>query len=168
MSNVLVLVASTGKNAELASTLAAEIGAQGATAETVDIVGLGLPLYVSKAEKGGVPEAALSMAERLRDARALVFVAPEYNGALPPSLVNLIAWVSVCGDEDWRAGFNGKVAAIATFSGGGGQWALAAMRAQLAYLGVTVLGRQILTNYKKPLNAESATAVVQQLLALTA
>jgi NAD(P)H-dependent FMN reductase len=165
---VLILVASTGKNVELADSLAAEITAQGGEPDIVNLVELGLPLYVSNAEKESVPPAALEMSERMGDSRALVFVAPEYNGALPPTLVNLIAWVSVSGDADWRAAFNGKMAAIATFSGGGGQSALAAMRSQLSFLGVNVLGRQILTNYKKPLNPESATAVIQQLLALTA
>ena len=168
MSKVLILVASTGKNVELANALAAEITAQGAEPEIVDLVGLDLPLYVSNAEKSSVPRVALDMSKRMVESRAMVFVAPEYNGALPPVLVNLIAWVSVSGAADWREAFNGKVAAIATFSGGGGQWALAALRAQLAYLGVNVLGRQILTNYKQPLKPESATAVITHLLALSA
>ncbi len=168
MSKVMILVASTGHNVKLASALADELTSQGAAHETVNIVELGLPLYTSGAEKHDVPDAARDMAQRMAASRALVFVAPEYNGALPPTLVNLITWVSVSGDENWRAAFNGKIVAIATFSGGGGQSVLAAMRAQLAFLGANVVGRQILTNYEKSLNPESAAGVLAQVLALSA
>ena len=34
---------------------------------------------------------------------------------------------------------------------------------QLAFIGANVIGRQLLTNYQKPLNAESASAVIEQL-----
>ena len=169
MSDVLVIVASEGKNVELAAAVAAEIDAQGAASSTVGVLDLGLPLYSTRAESNdGVPAAAAEIARRMIESRALVVIAPEYNGGMPPALVNLIAWVSRSGDDDWRAAFNGKITAIATFSGGGGNSVLAAMRAQLAFLGANVLGRQLLTNHGKPLNPDSATAVVAQLLALSA
>ena len=113
------------------------------------------------------PDAAATIARKMTESRALIVVAPEYNGALPPALVNLIAWVSRSGDDNWRAAFNAKVVAIATFSGGGGGSVLNAMRAQLAFLGANVIGRQLLTNHQKPLNPESATAIVTQLLTLS-
>jgi chromate reductase len=168
MSNVVILAASTGKNVELANTLAATVREQGAEAEIVDVVALDLPLYSTTAEGGGIPAAAAEISAKLRASRALIVVAPEYNGAMPPALVNVIAWISRSGDEDWRAAFNAKITAIATFSGGGGGFVLAAMRAQLSFLGANVLGRQLLANYQKPLNEDSATAVVAQLLALSA
>jgi chromate reductase len=167
MSNVLIVVASEGHNVALATALSAEVEAQGATHEVVSVLDLELPLYSTRAEGGGVPEVAARITDRMIESRALIFVAPEYNGAMPPALVNLIAWVSRSGDDDWRAAFNGKIVAIATFSGGGGGSILTAMRSQLAFLGANVLGRQILTNHQKPLNPDSATAVVKGLLALS-
>jgi chromate reductase, NAD(P)H dehydrogenase (quinone) len=166
MSAVLILVSSLGKNVELSKALATELENLGAEAKTINLVELELPLYSTKVEADGIPEQAKSIAAEFEAARGLVFVAPEYNGSLPPVLNNTIAWVSRSGD-DWRGAFNGKVAVIATHSGGGGASVLAAMRAQLSYLGVTVLGRQLHTHFKKPLNPESATAVLGQLLQLT-
>lgn len=168
MSKILIVVASVNKNMELAQTLASEVESQGAAPEIVDLVELGLPLFTSIREgEEGVPKTAGELSARMASARGLIFVAPEYNGGIPPVLTNAFAWISRSGD-DWRAGFNGKLAAIATHAGGGGLHVLAAMRVQLSYLGVTVLGRQLQTNFNKPLNPESATAVVKQLLALTA
>jgi len=168
MSKVLILVGSEGRNVGLAEALATEIAAQGGESETVGVLDLELPLYSTRAEGGGVPDTAGEIAQRMVASRALVVIAPEYNGGMPPALVNLIAWVSRSGNDDWREAFNGKMTAIVTFSGGGGASVLAAMRAQLSFLGANVLGRQLLTNHQKPLNPESATAVVAQLLALTA
>jgi len=168
VKNVLVLVNSVGKNVPLGEALAAEITARGGTPEIVNVVDLDLPLYSTRAQANGIPDAVAAVTCKMIESRAIVVVAPEYNGACPPALVNLIAWVSVSGNDDWRVAFNGKIVAIATFSGGGGQSVLAAMRAQWAFLGANVIGRQIQTNFKKPLNPESATAVVEQLLALSA
>ena len=93
---------------------------------------------------------------------SFAFVAPEYNGSIPPTLSNAIAWLSV-GTEDFRELFNGKGAAIATHSGGGGQKVLVAMRLQLSHLGVNVLGRELLTSSQRELNEDSARAVLGML-----
>jgi hypothetical protein len=53
--------------------------------------------------------------------------------------------------------------ALATHSGGGGQKVLISMRLQFSHLGATVLGRELLTTTKKPLNERSAQAVLDQL-----
>ena len=95
----------------------------------------------------------------------MLFVAPEYNGSIPPTLSNTIAWLSTQTD-DFRSLFTLKPVAIATHSGGGGQKVLVAMRLQLGHLGATVLGRELLTTSKKPLNEQSARAVLEQLKAL--
>jgi len=58
--------------------------------------------------------------------------------------------------------FNGKPAAVATYSGGGGQKVLVAMRLQLSHLGCNVVGRELLTNKAKPLNEEAARTVLGQ------
>ena len=79
---------------------------------------------------------------------AFVVISPEYNGCIPPTLNNFIAWVSVAAD-DFRACFGGKAAAIMSFSGTGTN-ILPVMRLQLSYMGLNVVGRQLLANYDKP------------------
>ena len=95
-----------------------------------------------------------------------VICAPEYNGSIPPSLTNAIAWLSVQG-EDFRSLFNGRPIAISTFSGGGGMELLLSLRIQLTHLGAQVVGRQLLSNYAKPPKDESITDLLQRLLQMT-
>lgn len=89
--------------------------------------------------------------------------APEYNGSIPPSLTNAIAWLSVQGN-DFRALFNGRPVAMATFSGGGGMELLLSLRIQLTHLGAQVVGRQLLSNHAKPPQDDSIHDLLQRLL----
>lgn len=166
MSKILILVSSSGKNLDLGNEIC-QIGKEmELDVELVNLMGLKLPLYDSEKEKEGVPSCIHELVENINSSRALITVAPEYNGLIPPVLNNAISWISRSSD-DWRDCFNGKVMAIATHSGGGGQYALMAMRQQFSYIGANVLGRQLLTNYSKPLNADSAREVFRQLQLLT-
>ena len=63
----------------------------------------------------------------------IIICAPEYNGSIPPIIVNAIAWISVTTDN-WRDGFNNKIALICTSSGGPGIKFLSSMRLQLEQL----------------------------------
>ena len=163
--SITILCGSVGKNVELANALQETAIKLGGTSEVINLVELNLPLYSTAEEAAnGVPAAAKQLSDTLCASKAFIFVAPEYNGTLPPALNNAIAWVSRSGD-DWRGAFGQKLAAVATHSGGGGQKVLNAMRTQLEHLGSTVLAREILTHYQKPLNPESADAVVGQLIA---
>jgi len=162
---ISILVSSQGKNMELAQKFLDYFNEKGEKAEIIDLVALELPLYSSITE-GSIPDKAKDLTEKLINSKALVFVAPEYNGLIPPALNNAIAWVSRTGD-DWRGAFNGKSAVIATHSGGGGAHVLIAMRQQLSYIGMNVIGRQIMTNYGKELNKESMASVLDQLISLS-
>ncbi|TDJ08100.1 MAG: NADPH-dependent oxidoreductase [Deltaproteobacteria bacterium] len=137
----------------------------GEKAEIMDLVALELPLYSSITE-GNLPGKVKDLTQKLIASKAMVFVAPEYNGLIPPVLNNAIAWVSRTGDN-WRLAFNDKSAVIATHSGGGGAHVLIAMRQQLSYLGMNVIGRQILTNFGKPLNTDSMASVLDQLVKMS-
>jgi chromate reductase, NAD(P)H dehydrogenase (quinone) len=161
MSDVLIFVASRVKNVELGQKLADEIEAQGASYEIVNLVDLALPLYPCENEEA--VEKAITLTEKVKAAKSLLSVAPEYNGSLPPALNNTMAWISTA-TKDWRETFNGKPVALATHSGGGGAHVLLAMRQQFSYIGANVLGRELLTHYQKELNPESATAVIKELL----
>lgn len=160
---ILILQASTGENKKLAEQLHEILKEQGKSNEIVDLVSLNLPLYSTEAEKEqGVPSGAQDLTQKMIDASGFIVVAPEYNGSIPPVLVNAISWISRAG-EDWRAAFNQKFSLVATHSGGGGLKVLNAMRQQLNHLGCNVLARELLTNYQKPLNLESAQNTLTQL-----
>ena len=161
---LLLCTASSGKNRALADRLAELAAEASLDARVLDLSEDAMPLYTPAAHAAGMPAELAPVAELFRAATRFAFVAPEYNGSIPPTLSNAIAWLSV-GTEDFRELFNGKTAAIATHSGGGGQKVLVAMRLQLAHLGVNVLGRELLTSSHKPLNEDSARAVLAQLAA---
>ncbi|GAB4308110.1 MAG: NAD(P)H-dependent oxidoreductase [Geminocystis sp.] len=163
---ISIIVASNNKNLELAHQLnkiAIEMGQQ---TQIIDLIEEDLPLYTPKIQaQSGIPDKVQLLSQTLIKTEGMIFVAPEYNGGIPPILTNAIAWLSVSGD-DWRRCFNSKPAMIATHSGGGGQYVLLAMRSQLSYIGMNVVGRQIITNYQKSLNLDSAREVISQLVAM--
>ena len=162
----LICTASSGHNRALARMLEGEATALGVTSRFLDLTEIDLPLFTPARDEQGPPPALAEVEDLFREATAFVFCAPEYNGSTPPTLTNTIAWLSTQG-QDFRSLFNGKPAVIATRSGGGGQKVLVAMRLQLSHLGCNVVGRELLTTSKKPLNESSAQAVLRQLQRLT-
>ena len=162
---LLICTASSGHNLALARRLAGMADEMGMPNQVVDLTEAGLPLYTPARDEAGRPAALDELEAAFEAATAMFIIAPEYNGSIPPTLSNTIAWLSTQSD-DFRALFTLKPVAIATHSGGGGQRVLVAMRLQLSHLGSTVLGRELLTTGKKPLNEASARAVLQQLSAL--
>jgi chromate reductase, NAD(P)H dehydrogenase (quinone) len=165
MIDVMIVVASSGKNLELAGKIKNCIEKSGKVAEVLELDSLEWPLFTQGYyEAEGAPEGVLSVVEKVSNAKRFVFVAPQYNGGIPPVLTNFFAWVSIS-TKEWRDAFNGKIAAIATHSGSGGLHLLMALRVQLGYVGMTVVGRELHTNYGKALNEESLDEVVRGLLA---
>ena len=163
MSKFIILLSSQKQNLELANSIKDECIKQGSEAEIIDLVALNLPLYSSKVQHElGMPSEINALFNDCKNAKGFVFVAPEYNGGAPPVLTNAIAWLSVFGKE-WRDAFNGKVAGLATFSGGPAFNLMAILRIQLAYIGCTILGRSIQVNYNKPLSKDTLTDFIQQL-----
>ena len=163
---MLILSASNGKNLELARQVAksAESIAPGASASTelIDLVELGLPLFTPVQQSIGAGEGLGVLAAALRHHRRLWVCAPEYNGSLPPTLVNAIAWLSTSTD-DFRSLFQGIPVALASHSGGSGQKVLSAMRLQFAHLGAVVIGRELQSTPPKAANPESITAMLAEL-----
>ena len=159
---LLICAASSGHNRKLAERLAAMANELDLQSRVLDLTETNLPMYTPEREAAGRPEELDSVEEAFRTATAMVMVAPEYNGSMPPVLNNAIAWLSVFSD-DFRELFTLKPIGLATHSGGGGQKVLVAMRLQLAHLGATVLGRELLTTTSKPLNENSARAVLAEL-----
>ncbi len=132
-------------NKKLAAVLAKEASAAGAAVTLIDLANFEAPLYHGDLEAAeGLPEPIRRFKALLASHEALIVVTPEYNGHLPPLLVNTLAWASR--PEDGIPGttlFHGKPAAIAAASPGrlGGVRVLPRLRDFLAELGaVTVPG----------------------------
>ena len=165
-TDLLVIAASNGENLKLADRFAAQAKALGQTAEVLDLTTVDLPLFSPRAQERGTPAAVAPLQTQLINAPRWVICAPEYNGSIPPSLTNAIAWLSVQGD-DFRSLFNGRPVAMATFSGGGGMELLLSLRIQLTHLGAQVVGRQLLSNHNKPPRNDSINDILQRLLQMT-
>ncbi len=161
-SSLLILTASHNRNLQLADRVLAASQAAGLPATILDLTTLALNLYTSRGEDQGPGTDFQQLHQAMAQAGGLWICAPEYNGGIPPSLTNAIAWLSRAA-EDFRALFNGKPVALATHSGGGGQKILSAMRIQLSHLGCTVLGRELLSHGQKPANPDTINAMVAQM-----
>ena len=166
MSQVIVFSATNGNNLKLANKLCDIASDMSQKLELINIEDLNLPLYTPKKQKEGMPDGVIGIKEKLMQAKGFVICAPEYNGSIPPVVTNLIAWISVGADKNWREAFNGKFAVVATHSGSGGMKYYFSIRTQLEHLGTIVLPRPILTNYQKELAPESAQAILQQIFDL--
>jgi len=164
--NIVIIAASEIKNLDLAQKFVQSLGSLDANVSLINLVELDLPLYTSRSDAQFKGEELLKKElPEIKDAHGFVFIAPEYNGSTPPVFNNFLAWLSRS-SKDWRQFLNGKPAAIATFSGGGGFNVLLSMRTQLAFIGMNVLGRQILTHSGKALDEKSLTAVSSELIKL--
>lgn len=165
--NIIIFTASEQKNLELANSFIKKFTELGVSVNLINIIDLDLPLYSSRSDRKYKAEELLANSLPLiSQATGMVFIAPEYNGSTPPAFNNFLAWLSRS-SKSWRDHLNGKTAAIATFSAGGGHGVLSAMRSQLAFIGMNVLGRQILTHFNKPLEENSLTAVCEELVKLS-
>lgn len=163
MKKICVIAASVGKNLELAEAIAAHLRTHKADAKVLNLVELHLPLYSSLAESHHKAEVLVAPFKDQLDVDAFVIVTPEYNGGPPPVLNNFIAWVSRA-TKNWRDTFNKKTGMIATSSGGGGISVLSIVRMQLAFIGMNVIGRQIVSTFSKPVPQEEVEAVCLELL----
>ena len=168
---MLILAASNGKNLELArqvadaATVATPDGTASAT--LIDLVELGLPLFTPPQQAVGAGPGLERLAAALRQHRRLWICAPEYNGSMPPSLVNALAWLSTSTD-DFRSLFQGIPVALASHSGGSGQKVLSAMRLQFAHLGAVVIGRELQSTPQRGANPDSIRAMLAELHRLEA
>lgn len=165
--NIVIFTASEQKNLELANNFIKKLTELGARVDLINIIDLDLPLYSSRSDgKYNAEELLAAQLPTINKATGMVFIAPEYNGSTPPAFSNFLAWLSRS-SKNWREHLNGKTAVIATFSAGGGHGVLSSMRSQLAFVGMNVLGRQILTHFNKPLEESSLQAVCEELIKLS-
>ncbi|MBC7427197.1 MAG: NAD(P)H-dependent oxidoreductase [Bacteriovorax sp.] len=163
MKKICVITASTGKNLELANGIMEHLKKHDAQATLINIVELHLPLYSTHMESHHKAEDLVAPFKHQLDADAFIIVAPEYNGGPPPAFSNFLSWISRS-TKNWRDTFNKKTGMIATASGGGGMNVLMILRMQLSFIGMTIIGRQIISTFSKPTPSEEIEKVVLELL----
>ena len=171
MSNktLLVITASNGQNLKLAERFFVAGKKLNYSCELLDLTDAKneLPIFNPRQNsKDKAPANLESINLQMERHSHWVICAPEYNGSIPPILTNVIAWLSVQGN-DFRSLFNERPIAIASFSGGGCMELLLSMRIQLTHLGALVLGRQLASNKSRIAEDNSINAILNQLLQLS-
>jgi len=164
MKKIVIITASDNENLKLARKFKLLMSKKNCEIVLWNLITFDLPMYTQQREKKEIPENIFVYMNILESADCAVFVTPEYNGGVPPILSNFLAWISRSGKKDWRKCFNKKKAVLATHSGNGGLRVLAALRLQLSYLGMNIIGREIVTTFDKELNQNDLVDVIDQLV----
>ncbi len=165
MKKILIISATSRNNLMLAKNLETICSNFNINNELINIEEYNIPLYTPIEQNNSFPSPMASLMKKFIKASGFIICAPEYNGSIPPVLTNIIAWLSVMGD-DWRLVFNGKIGLLATHSGGGGNNILQSLRIQLNHLGILVLPRAIIVNNKIKFDISVAKEKVKQLIEL--
>jgi NAD(P)H-dependent FMN reductase len=139
---ILVLAGSARKdsvNKKLAANAAEIARDKGASVTHIDLADYEAPLYHGDDEaENGMPESMKAMRTLLADHDAMIVATPEYNGNIPPLLVNTFDWMSRPAGEDTSNPFAGKLAVVMAASPGGlgGVRVIPRLRAFLTDLGM--------------------------------
>ena len=165
MARFLMLTATSGTNRELADVFATTAIEKGHDADVIDLAELDLPMFTM--DRSNDSEKAPDISElvsTMDSADAWVVIAPEYNGSMPPTLNNVIAWMSTSMDwQSFRTLCTGKPVGLATHSGGGGAHVIMAMRQQFSFIGADVIGRVCQSGRNKEANPETIDAMIDNL-----
>ncbi len=140
--NILVFAGSTRNgsfNKLFAGAAAKAVEAAGVKANLIDLADYPAAIYNQDDEAAsGVPEGMQKLKAAISASDGMLISTPEYNGCVPPLLVNVLSWASRAeGDEAASAVFAQKpVALMATSPGGmGGVRVIPRLRDFLCELG---------------------------------
>ncbi len=146
MKKVLVFAGSTRKdsvNKKLAAVAADTVRSAGGDVTLIDLADYPAPVYDGDIEAGeGIPQTMRELKTLIASHDAMLIVTPEYNGFVPPVLVNSLDWASRPeGEEASCAVFTGKKVALAAASPGarGGVRVIPRLRDFLAELGTMIV-----------------------------
>lgn len=163
----LILVASLNENMKLAHTIEKSLETMGIQSQIINLVDLDITLYDSAKElNDGIPSKIVTLSEQMKNASGYIVVSPEYNYSIPPSLTNVIAWLSRSG-ENFRELFTLKYVQLATHSGSGGNDVCNAMRSQFSKLGAIVAPREIVATYDKKVEEGSLKRILTQFVGIS-
>lgn len=96
-----------------------------------------IPFYNGDVEAAGIPAAVVELRKAVKEADAVVFVTPEYNGTVPGMLSNAVDWLSRPAAESV---LRGKLVVVLSASPSryGGIRAAEHLRTVLGYIGADV------------------------------
>jgi chromate reductase, NAD(P)H dehydrogenase (quinone) len=81
-------------NRKLLALAVRTLSEAGAEVDLVDLKAAALPVYDGDVESQGMPQAVVSLKDRILQAKALLIATPEYNHSIPGGLKNAIDWAS--------------------------------------------------------------------------
>ncbi len=80
-------------NQKTAALLAKYVADAGEEVEVLNLADFEMPIYQGDLEaESGLPQACIALKAKLMAADALIIACPEYNGFMPPVLINAIDW----------------------------------------------------------------------------
>jgi NAD(P)H-dependent FMN reductase len=114
-----------------------KLEAAGVSVNSIDLGDFPMPIYNEDLEATQMPEAARELAELWRTHDIVFIATPEYNGGLPPLLVNTITWLS----RQRPSPFRHAVFGIGGVSSGkyGTIWGLSHLRESLTKVGALIV-----------------------------
>ena len=109
----------------------------GVAVTELDLADFPMPIFNEDLEPDNVPEAAGRLAELFRSHDIVFLASPEYNGGVPPLVVNTITWLS----RQKPSPFRHAVFGIGGVSSGkyGTIWSLSHLRDSLSKIGALVV-----------------------------
>ena len=140
MTTALTLSGSIRKgsyNRMLQAHMGRRLEAAGVSVNAIDLGDFDLPIFNEDLEPDQVPEAAGRLAELWRSHDIVFIATPEYNGGVPPLLVNAVTWIS----RQRPSPFRHAIFGIGGVSSGryGTIWSLSHLRESLTKVGALVV-----------------------------
>lgn len=123
-------------NRMLQAHMGEKLAAAGVSVRAIDLGDFDLPIFNEDLEDN-MPEAAVQLAELWRSHDIVFIASPEYNGGVPPLLVNAITWIS----RQRPSPFRNAIFGIGGVSSGkyGTIWSLNHLRDSLSKVGALVV-----------------------------
>ena len=114
-----------------------QLSAAGVAVTDLSLADFDMPIFSEDLEPDHVPESAGRLAEAFRTHDIVLLITPEYNGGLPPLVVNTITWLS----RQKPSPFRHAVFGIGGVSSGryGTIWAQSHLRESLTKIGALVV-----------------------------
>ena len=106
MAKILMITATSDNNRVLADKFAKTAEDMGHESQIIDLAELDMPMFtVARSKELEVVPGMKQLKEAISSADSMMVIAPEYNGSMPPTLNNAVAWLSTEW-QDFRTLFN--------------------------------------------------------------
>ena len=124
-------------NRMLQANMDRKLAAADVAVNSIDLADFPMPIFNEDLEASQTPAAAAELAELWRTHDIVFIATPEYNGGLPPLLVNTVTWIS----RQKPSPFRHAVFGIGGVSSGkyGTIWGLSNLRESLTKVGALIV-----------------------------